>query len=210
MKVTRAIIYGSPRGRGGGKARKLLKQALDTIPGKRRVKLTKPDQRELMNRARSLAAARQGRLAVATADKLIKRLDGDKPGEVACEAYLARAKGLGVLRRYAEASDASTEAIKRCKGNPRQVVALFLGGRYALRGGRPALARKRYALLEKNFPKHRFADDARLHGAGAALALGDVAAFTKMLQRIDKAYPTGDMVDQGLFALARRQIDTCC
>jgi soluble lytic murein transglycosylase len=114
---------------------------------------------------------------------------------------------LGEVKRYAEASDACGTAIDRCTGNPRRVVALFIGGRYALRGGKASEARTRYAELEKGFPDHTFADDARVHGAEAALQLGDVAAFTRMLSRIADDYPDGDMVDEGLFALARDRID---
>jgi hypothetical protein len=36
-----------------------------------------------------------------------------------------------------------------------------------------------YAQLEKEFPTHRFADDARLKGARAALDAGDEGRFTR-------------------------------
>ncbi len=213
VTVARQVIFESPNGRGVGEARQVESQALATIPSKQRGPLVTPKMAELVARARGLAEARQGREAMAAAAKIIDGLKNDKgvedetANEVSCEAYMARGKGLASLRRYSEASDAIGTAIERCEGHPRQVFALFLGGRYGLRGGRIALARKRYARLEQSFPNHRFADDARLHGAEAALKLGDVAAFTKLLSRIDEAYPHGDMVDQALFALALARID---
>jgi len=212
VEVARMVIFASSMGRGVGEARKIEKQALLSLPSPRRTRFNQPGLQELMTRARNLADARQGREAVAAAGKLIKKLvkDGAEdttPSELSCEAYLARAKGLAAVRRYSEASKAVGTAIKRCKGHQRQVVALFLGGRYGLRGGNTSLARKRYAQLEKAFPKHSFADDARLHGAEAALDLGDVAAFTRMLARIDTVYPHGDMVDQALFTLARNRLE---
>jgi soluble lytic murein transglycosylase len=210
VEVARMVIYHSHRGRGVGEARELEKQALATLPSTKRSPLQQPPHGELAKRARALAEAQQGREARAAADTLIGKLrksGADKPSEEACEAHLAKGKGLGTIKRYSEASEAMAVAIKRCAGNPRQVVALFLGGRYAWRGGRIALARKRYAMLEKNFPDHRFADDARLHGAETALELGDVAAFTRLLSTVDRDYPNGDMVDQGLFTLARHRID---
>jgi soluble lytic murein transglycosylase len=213
VTVARQVIFQSPNGRGVGEARQLETQALATIPSHQRGPLVTPKTAELVARARGLAEARQGREAMAAAAKIIEGLKNDKgvedesANEVSCEAYMARAKGLAALRRYSEASEAMGTAIERCQGQPRQVFALFLGGRYALRGGRIALARKRYMRLEQSFPTHRFADDARLHGAEAALKLGDVAAFTKLLSRIDEAYPQGDMVDQALFALALARID---
>jgi soluble lytic murein transglycosylase len=60
----------------------------------------------------------------------------------------------------------------------------------------------RYALLEKELPSHRLADDARLRGARAVLELGDEARFTEMLTRMPDDYPAGDMVNDGLFELA--------
>jgi soluble lytic murein transglycosylase len=207
VTVARQIIYASRGGRGVGEAQELERQALATIPTKRRKPLTSPELTELVTRARELGEARQGREAIAAADKVIAKLTKDGKhlvvSEAACEAYLARARGLAVRRRYSEASKAAGIAIDRCDKNPRQVVALFLGGRYALRGGQLAKARQRYAKLEQNFPKHSYADDARLHGAEAAAKLGDMVAFTNMLSRVDDAYPEGDMVDQALFSLAR-------
>lgn len=207
--VARIVIYESPGGRGVGEARDLEKRALETIPSQQRGPLIRPEVAELVARARALGEARQSREAVAAADKLIKEL-GDaahQPGEASCEAYLARARGLAERKRYSEASQDAGVAVERCGGHPRRVVALFLGGRYALRSGQKGVARRHYALLEKTFPEHSYADDARLHGAEAALDLGDHAAFTEMLSAIDEAYPHGDMVDQALFTLAQARID---
>lgn len=207
VRVLRQIIYESPGGKGVGEARELEQRALSTIPSTRRRRFEQPEAGELVDQARSLADARQGREALAAADRILKLVEDDKPGELACEAYLARGKGLAVLRRYNEAADEYGVAIERCAGHPRQVYALFLGAQAALRGGLPAEARRRYALLEQRFPQHRFADDARLHGATAALELGDVAAFSQMLSRMADDYPAGDMVDDGLFALARASME---
>lgn len=208
VRVARLVILQSPRGRGVGEARELEDQALSTIPNTRRVRFDKPELAERAKAAHQLAESDQGREAMAAADKVIAELgDNDAPGQIACDAYLARGRGLGVVKRYAESSDTLGTAIDRCAGLDDQVLALFVGARSALRGGHLAKARERYAKLEKLFPKHRFADDARLHGAEAARELGDVRAFTEMLQTIADAYPEGDMVDQALFTLARDRIE---
>ena len=208
VKVARLVIYQSPGGRGVGEARELEERALSTIPSKRRMPLVKPALRELVERARDLAEARQGREAMAAADKALSALGAnDVRGPLACEAHMAKGRGLAKVKRYAEAADVLGTAIDRCEGLDRQVVALFVGARAALRGGKLGQARKRYAALEHKYPKHRFADDARLHGATTARELGDVAAFTRMLQTIADAYPEGDMVDQALFTLARDRIE---
>ncbi|MCA9621873.1 MAG: transglycosylase SLT domain-containing protein, partial [Myxococcales bacterium] len=166
----------------------------------------------LVERARALAESGQSREAQHAADDILEKLvtaDGAEdttPSEASCEAYLARAKGLAGVRRYAEASDAADVALLRCEGLERQVAAYFLAGRYAWRGGKAAQARKHYAELERRFPKHSYADDARLHGAEAAREMGDVATFTRLLQPIADDYPDGDMVDEALFTLARDRI----
>ena len=209
VTVARLVMFQSPGGRGADEARALEEQALLTIPSTRRKPFKHPKLDELATRARSLADARQGRYAVATSEKVIDRL-AQQPGAaptIGCNAHLAHSKGLGLLRRYTKASQAADQAIAACHGLDDQVIALFLGGRYALRAGEHAIARKRYQQLEKTFPSHRFADDARLHGAEAALALGDKAAFTTMLSNIAEVYPDGDMVDDALFTLARSRIE---
>jgi soluble lytic murein transglycosylase len=207
VTIARMVIYESPAGRGVGEARELEQRALSTIPSSERGRLIQPEVAELADRANALADARQGREALAAADKAIALLPDDRPSESACEAYLGRAKGLASLRRYNEASDVFSTAIDRCAGQPRQVYALFLGARSALRGGLPAEARRRYAQLEQRFPEHSFADDARLHGATAARELGDMAAFVQLLGRMADDYPKGDMVDQGLFELASASME---
>jgi peptidoglycan lytic transglycosylase len=213
VQVAREVIYNGPGGKGVGEARELEGQALGTIPSTRRRPLDKPELSVLIARARDLAAARQGREARRAADVLLEKLkkdDGSEdetPGEAACEAYLARAKGLAVVKRYNEASEAAETAVARCEGQAPQVRAFFLAGRYAWRGGRAAAARRHYTQLEKRFGDHRYADDARLHGAEVAREMGDVAAFTRALRTIAEDYPEGDMVDQALFVLALDRIE---
>ena len=207
VNVARQVIYESPGGRGVGEARELEQRALSTIPSARRKPLKNPAAVELMYRARALGEAKQGRATLKAAKQVIDKLPDDQPSEMACEGYIARGRGLYKLRRYAEASDAFGTAAERCAGHPRQVYALFLGGRAAYRGGRPARARQRFKLLEKRFSSHSFADDARLYRAMAARKLGDEAGFTRLLSRIADDYPKGDMVDEGLFTLARANIE---
>ncbi len=202
VEVARVVIFESPRGRGVGEARELEEKALSTIPSQRRLPLAKAEARELSRRARALAEASQAREALAASTSAIAAITGTGPSEEACDAHIAKGKALELLKRRSEASDALGVAIERCAGLDRKVVALFLGGRNALKSGQASLARKRYAQLEQEFPLHSFADDARLHGAQAAAHLGDMAAFTTMLLTIGDDYPTGDMVDEALFTLA--------
>jgi soluble lytic murein transglycosylase len=207
-KVAAVVVYQSPFGRAVGEAKALEERALATLPYESQKRFVEPGKEEQASRARMLADANQGREALAVADRLLAELTKENAdvGEASCEAHSARGKALSSLKRYSESTDAFGSAIERCQGS-RLASAYFLGARAALRGGRPALARQRYAELEQRFRSHRLADDARFHGAEAARDLGDLAAFTAMLLRIADDYPEGDMVDQGLFALALAKIE---
>lgn len=201
------VIYQSPYGRGVGEARELEERALSTLPFEVRRRYVEPARDDEVARARTLADANQPREALALADKTLGALvkQGADTGASSCELHSARGKALASLKRYSESSEAFGVAIERCTGGAL-ATAYFLGARSSLRGGRPALARQRYAELEARFRDHRLADDARVHGAEAARDLGDHAAFTSMLLPIAADYPDGDMVDQGLFSLALARI----
>ncbi|WP_437571939.1 transglycosylase SLT domain-containing protein [Sorangium sp. So ce542] len=85
---------------------------------------------------------------------------------------------------------------------PRRPETLYNAARASFRVDRHAEAAARFALLEKEYPDHRLADDARYLGARALLALGDQAQFVQMLTAMPDDYPSGDMVADGLFELA--------
>jgi soluble lytic murein transglycosylase len=210
VELAQRVIKGSTHKGHVYEARELEDTALGTLPNERRTRFTEPLEQQVAL-ARGLAFASQGREALKAADDALAALQKAgreaQPSPLSCDAHLARGKALEVLRRYQDASDALGTAAERCAGHHDLVVALFLGGRAALRGGLSAEARRRYAELERKFPDHRYADDARLHGAEAAENLGDAAAFTRMLSTIADDYPNGDMVDQALFTLARSHLE---
>ncbi|WP_437532556.1 transglycosylase SLT domain-containing protein [Sorangium sp. So ce726] len=85
---------------------------------------------------------------------------------------------------------------------PRRPETLYNAGRASLRVDRHAEAAARFALLEKEYPDHRLADDARYLGARALFGLGDQAQFVQLLTAMPDDYPSGDMVADGLFELA--------
>jgi len=207
LRLTESVIYRSSKGRSVNEARELHQRARLTLPFEERQRFDEPSREEKLARARGLSDGNQGREALALAEELARDLakDNADAGEPGCTVHTARGKALATLKRYSESTDAFGMAIERCTGESL-ASAYFLGARSALRGGRPALARQRYAELEQKFPDHKLADDARVHGAEAARDLGDLATFTSMLLPIAADYPEGDMVDQGLFSLALARI----
>ncbi len=206
VQLARRVIYEATSGMGAGEAKELEKQALGTLSSKKRRPLEEASADDLLARALNLIAAGQSREALAIADKLVKLPRAKKAGRFACEAFLTRGEALVKLRKKPAAADAYHDAIARCAGEPRRVFALFSGGKAAASDGRHLEAMAAYALLEKEFPTHRFADDARLKGARAALDAGDEGRFNQMLSTIAADYPEGDLAGDGLFELALNKI----
>ncbi|MBI4954617.1 MAG: transglycosylase SLT domain-containing protein, partial [Myxococcales bacterium] len=201
VRVAQSVV--ADGGRAAAEARALEEKALATLPLARRDALEAPAEVALA--ALGLAEAGQGRTALKLAEQALGALaatEGDTALRLRCDALVAKGKALGALKRHGEALEAFALAVDACRGGAREAQATFLAGRSAARGGQPAEARRRFAAVEQLFPGHALADDARVEGAGAALKLGDEAAFVRMLGPLADDYPDGDMVDQGLFALA--------
>ena len=201
-RLARRVIEESSGGAGVVRAKDLEKQALDTIPSKQRTALERTSPEDLLARARALSSSQQYREAVLVTDKIVRTAKGKKASEYACDLWMVRSDALAKMKKKPEAADAFKGTIEKCAGQPRRVEALFLGGRASASAGRQLEAIERFALLEKEFPQHRLADDARLRGARAALDAGDEAKFSAMLSGIADTYPTGDLAGDGLFELA--------
>jgi soluble lytic murein transglycosylase len=201
-RLARRVQWEATGGQGAGAAKDLEKQALDTLPAKRRKVLETLSADEQLARAKGLLASGQPREAVLVTDKIIKLPKAKKAGELGCETWLVRGEALVKMRnKKPEAADAYKGAIEHCDGQARRADALFAGGRASASAGRHLEATERFALLERELPAHRFADDARLRGARAALEAGDEPRFTRMLGRIADDYPEGDVSGDGLFEL---------
>jgi soluble lytic murein transglycosylase len=208
VRLARRVMWEAPGGQGAGAAKDIEKQALETLPSKRRKALEHLSAEEMVQKAHGLVASGQPREAVLVTDKLIKLAKLKHAGELSCEAWLVRGEGLVKMKkRQPEAADAYKGAIEHCAGQPRHPDALFAGGKASASAGRETEAMERYALLERDHPTHRFADDARVRGAHAALVSGDEARFVRMLETIADAYPEGDVSNDGLFELALHHAD---
>ncbi|APR85865.1 Soluble lytic murein transglycosylase precursor [Minicystis rosea] len=159
-------------------------------------------------RARGLMLAGQPRQAVIATDRILKLPKAKAAGEYACDVWLVRAEALVKMKnKKPEAADAYKGAIERCEGQPRHAEALFAGARASASAGRHPEAMERFALLEKDHPQHRLADDARLRGARAALEANDEPRYERMLARIADDYPEGDISNDGLFELALHHLE---
>jgi soluble lytic murein transglycosylase len=203
VHLARRVLWESAGGQGAGSAKEIEKQALETLPSQKRKALEHLSVEEQLAKARGLAASGQPREAVIVTDRIIKLPKVKKAGELACEVWLVRGEALVKMRnRKPEAADAYKGAIEHCEGQARGADALFAGARASASAGRQLEAIDRFARLERDYPTHRLADDARLRGARAALDAGDEALFARMLSTIADTYPEGDVSNDGLFELA--------
>lgn len=192
-----------------GRARVLEKRALDALPASERSKYALPSPEDELTRLKALVDARLEGEAEKTADTLIASLDKSKKnGPVGCEAGILRGKAIALKKDTGRAFEAMDEVAKRCiTDEDIGARALFLAGRYAADDGRDTIAVERWAALEKRYPKHRLADDARMNAALSYFELGVEARFTELLSSMPEDYPDGDMVYDAVFRLALRRIE---
>lgn len=122
--------------------------------------------------------------------------------EVGCRAAIVRAQATAKTAKSAAQADAWGDAIPRCEADPELVTVLFSGGKASVSARRMQEALYRFEQLEKRFPSHRLADDARLRGALLVEEQGDLARAIDMLSTLPDAYPTGDMRGEALFRVA--------
>jgi soluble lytic murein transglycosylase len=115
--------------------------------------------------------------------------------------------------RIANATGDRTSAIEafdwvtgHCEDPDLAARALFLGAGQELASGKRAVAIAKYAEIERRFPGHRLADDARLKQAIVYRAMGSESQFVSLLDAMPDDYPSGDMVLEGLFQLALKHM----
>ncbi|MEB2325149.1 MAG: transglycosylase SLT domain-containing protein [Sorangiineae bacterium] len=191
------------------RAEQLETRILGVFPKAERARLAPRSLEDELVRVQALLSAHQDDGAEKAADEVLAGLPPAARNQgLACELELLRAKALAMKREAGRAADALGEHLLRCKGDGDQRArALYLAGRYAARDGRHSLAIQRFEELEKEFPRHRLADDARLLSAISYFELGVEARFTELLSSMPDDFPEGDMVVDGVFRLALRRIE---
>lgn len=201
----RRVLSEAPTSQAASEAESLEKTALGRMTADARRKYeTWPVELQLV-RARSLADHGRRSRALDELEQLLDSLDEKQRNDsVGCSATYLQAKLLGLSRKTRTASaNAYADAVKRCKRHKGELVnALYAGAKMHSRVGRPKQALALFARVEKEFPSHRFADDARLRGAKVALLMRNEPKFERMLSSMADDYPEGDMVEDGLFELA--------
>jgi soluble lytic murein transglycosylase len=134
-----------------------------------------------------------------TALALLKALPpGDKKdGDAACKAAIVAAQA-APRGKSDVAADAWGTAASRCEGEDDLVTALYGAAKASASAKRYEEAIARFARVERLFPQHRLADDARLRAALAAADAGDASRSETLLTTLVDAYPEGDMRAEAL------------
>ncbi len=176
------------------------------IASKAPLKPLSPEERA--HQAQAWLDASQPKHAREAADDLLAALPkGPGPHQAAaCSAAIVRAQATP-RGKTDEAASAWGAAIVRCDGDDALVTALYYGARASASARRDAEALARFDKVEKLFPKHRLADDARFRSALLVRDQGDEARALAMLASIRDAYPDGDMGDEGLFRVALDKLE---
>lgn len=201
LTLARRVAIEQPAGASAKAAQALEQSLLSSLPADRRQALARRPEDEL-TRATALLDAGRIKDAEAVLGDLLNLPQRKGLGdEFVCKTASLDGKIKAKRKQRDAAVEAWGEAIQRCSGDAR-AAALYNGGGASASAGNHSEAIARYEQLEKDFPKNRLADDARLKGALEVLALGDEARFSTMLARIGEDYPEGDMATEGLFRLA--------
>ncbi|MFO0659476.1 MAG: transglycosylase SLT domain-containing protein [Polyangiaceae bacterium] len=189
------------------KAATIEAEALQRIPLPRRDELAPRTKADELARLNALVEAGRSKDADPAIEGLEKSLSKEEQrSELGCKVALLSAQTKSKLKQRDRAFELYGDAIDRCTGETK-ITALYQGAKAASAAKRLTEARARYERVEKEAPKHRLADDARLKGAEAALLMNDEPRFVAMLETIAEDYPEGDMVADGLFRLAWLRID---
>lgn len=129
-------------------------------------------------------------------------------GPAACKAAVVRANAAA---KKTPKADLWSDAVAACEKEsaPELVTALYVGAK-ARTGKDPKLAIEWFSKVEKLFPTHRLADDARFRAAllvAQGTDEGREDRSEEMLRTLPDAYPSGDMKTEALFrvALAKMQ-----
>ena len=207
LDLTTRVVVESPA---VAEASDLLQQRARAAQAARKPGVPPLTPTERARQAQAWLDASQPKRATEVADALLAALpkvdakDTERRDAV-CKGAIVRAQALPHGKSSASA-DAWGVAIDRCDGNDARVTALYFGAKASTSAHRDAEALDRFARVEKLFPSHRFADDARVRAAQIAEAQGDTSRYVSLLASVPDAYPEGDMKGEALFRVALEKL----
>jgi soluble lytic murein transglycosylase len=185
-----------------GPAAHRIKLLVSALPDGRRLAALSPA--EQLRQALALFRAMRNKQAEQALSGLLRRQD--LSARQRCRAsYLL---GMSVFRqrqrpRAEPLFSAAEQACRKARHEDLIVKSLYSGARCLVSKGDFKGATKRYGKLEREFPHHSYADDARLRSAEAYAEWNKPKKATAALAALVRSYPDGDMVREARWRLAR-------
>jgi soluble lytic murein transglycosylase len=195
--ATRAPLTGV-----GREAAERANRILSKLPTDRRGALADVPLDDAFARAHALYGSMRHQEAEDAFAALARQLDGNP--ERRCEAELYQGKAMLRRRERTAAAQLLGDVAERCTDRDVRARARFLTAQAHGRLGHNEQAMAHYAVVEKEAPDHRLADDALFRAALAAGDRGDVEGMVRRLEALPDRYPQGDMRSEALFRLAWR------
>lgn len=146
----------------------------------------------------ALFAAREYEKAETMFKELASRLTGPEQ----CEARFMQARSMLQRKARAEGGPLMARVSRECKSSMVRPRALFLAADAYANLDDHRQARILYARLEREFPTHRLADDARYRTALLLRADKKESHAQQLLLSLPRRYPDGDMEHEARFMLA--------
>ncbi|MFO8074355.1 MAG: transglycosylase SLT domain-containing protein [Polyangia bacterium] len=156
------------------------------------------EARDLMRRMRNEEAER--------AFNRVVRLARDGKS-LECRARLDRARMIRRQRDHERAAESFAQTAELCEDPYVRVRALYNAGRSYASAERTTDAIVAFNAVERDYPDHSYADDARLRAARCHLEDGDREKFLDLLSTLPDDYPSGDMRAEALWIVAHDAIE---
>ena len=185
------------------RANERLEALAKTIPAAEASALVTRTIDELLARGMGLFDANQNPQAEATCAAALALPGLDKA--TTCKLRFHLAQSVWKQRQRQRAAPLFDSAVADCRAaadNDLTVRSLYQGARSYASAGDKEKATALYAQIEKDFPSHRLADDARLRAAEVLSDAGKDEDAEKLLGDLADRYPKGDMAPEALWRLA--------
>ena len=185
------------------RASERLEDLAKSAPAKEANAITTHSVDELVSRGMILFDANQNTQAEATFNTALVVPGIDKG--ILCKLRFHVAQSVWKQRQRQRAAPMFDQAIMDCRESGDRdllVRSLYQGARSYASAGEKEKALALYAQIEKDYPGHRLADDARLRAAEVYTDDGKDAEAKKLLGDLADLYPKGDMAPEALWRLA--------
>lgn len=205
LPLYRKVTFSWPLSKWASQATARINAAISRMPRSDRHTQNETTANEFITRGMAYYRAQRNPLSAADFKAAL-----GSPGldaEMACVAAYHHANSWYKERKRKRAAPLFDVAYELCKNTDNttlKVKSIYQAGRSYGRTKEELKATKRYAKLEKEFPRHSYADDARLRQAEEFRDLGMERKEEALLSNLPNLYPDGDMKAEAMWRLGWR------